>query len=431
MNLSVPVETHSAGTTPRSIIQSKVATLGALSQDPFFIVDLGVVKRKHQQFQKLLPRVQPFYAIKCNPDDAVIELLAQLGAGFDCASRAEIEQVRSYNVAPENIIYANPCKQPSMIKYAAEENVAMMTFDNLDEISKIKSIYPTAKLVLRILADDPNATSRLGLKFGAHEETVPMLLARARSLNADIVGVSFHVGSGCSDASVYGMAVEAARRTFDLARDYGFNMNLLDIGGGFPGLDTGRITFPQIAEVVETALSKHFPEVAFPNLRVIAEPGRFYVQASHTLSVAVTSKRAVTFPCVRDASDYSTSDSSGDESLSPSSPSSGAPGRPGFMYYINDGIYGSFNCIIFDHQHCHPTLLFPPTDVSKNEIFPCSIWGPTCDCIDIINKNARLPELDVGDWLVFDHMGAYTRCAASNFNGFAKPHIYYVNIEQE
>lgn len=101
--------------------------------------------------------------------------------------------------------------------------------------------------------------------------------------------------------------------------------------------------------------------------------------------------------------------------------------------YINDGMYGSFNCIMFDHQHPEPYALTvarsPVTHGPSHEDVAqklASVWGPTCDSIDCVAPLCRLPAaLDVGDWLGFDQMGAYTICAASNFNGFETSEVHY------
>jgi ornithine decarboxylase len=119
----------------------------------------------------------------------VVKLLASLGIGFDCASKTEIQQVLDLGVEPTRIIYANPCKQASFVRYAAQQNVAKMTFDNAEELYKIKKHYPDAELVLRILTDDSNSTCQLGLKFGAPLDTVPHLLKTAKQLELNVVGV--------------------------------------------------------------------------------------------------------------------------------------------------------------------------------------------------------------------------------------------------
>lgn len=130
-----------------------------------------------------------FLAVKCNPDPMVVKMLAALGTGFDCASKAEIEQVLNLGVEPSRIIYANPCKQRSFIRYSQKHNVRKMTFDNAEELYKIKALYPEAELVLRILTDDSNSLCQLGLKFGAPLETTGRLLRLARELNLNVIGV--------------------------------------------------------------------------------------------------------------------------------------------------------------------------------------------------------------------------------------------------
>ena len=166
--------------------------------------------------------------MKCNPDPHILSLLLDEGCGFDCASKAEIQMLLDLNCAPERLIYANPCKQASHLRFAAEHNVRLMTFDNKEELFKIKQHHPNAQLVLRIITDDSNALCKLSLKFGACLKTVPELLAVVRELNLDLVGVSFHVGSGCFAVSAFEDAVLRARKVFDIAQDFGFQMNLLD-----------------------------------------------------------------------------------------------------------------------------------------------------------------------------------------------------------
>ena len=111
-------------------------------------VDLGDVYRQHMRWKKHLKRVTPHYAVKCNPDPTVIKLLAALGTGFDCASKTEIEQVLKLGVDPSRIIYAQPCKTKSYLRYTVKQNVKQMTFDNTDELYKIKEIAPEAELYL-------------------------------------------------------------------------------------------------------------------------------------------------------------------------------------------------------------------------------------------------------------------------------------------
>ncbi|KAF9432216.1 hypothetical protein BGZ76_011097 [Entomortierella beljakovae] len=385
----------------------------AESENAYYVADLGEVYRQHLRWKTLLPRIEPFFAMKCNPDPMVMRLLASLGAGFDCASKNEIQSVLDIGVDPSRIIYANPCKQNSFVKYAYNNNVRMMTFDNAEELHKIKRFHPDAQLVLRILTDDSKSLCKLGLKFGAPLDTTASLLATAQELELDVIGVSFHVGSGCFDANAFGEAVIRARRVFDQAKDYGFDFKFLDVGGGFPSAHvTEGITFEKVASILGSTVDTLFG----PEIRVIAEPGRYYVGSAFTLATQVIARRTIK----RDISEIFETQSE----------------NPSHMYYINDGMYGSFNCIMFDHQVCDPQVLLRDGEFAyKQQLMDsrsyASVWGPTCDSIDCITPKTSLPLLGSGDWLYFENMGAYTITAASQFNGFKTSEILYTTTEQD
>ncbi|KAF5379680.1 hypothetical protein D9615_005807 [Tricholomella constricta] len=380
------------------------------AEKAFFVADLSQVYRQHQRWKTSLPEIQPFYAVKCNPDPYVIRLLAALGAGFDCASNGEISQVLSVGgIDPARIIFANPCKAVSFIRSAGKMGVETMTFDNADELYKIARAHTSAKLVVRILTDDSKSLCAFGIKFGAPLNTVPGLLAKARELGLDVVGVSFHVGSGCYDPSVYTDAISRARAVFDMGKEAGYTFSLLDVGGGFEDA-----LFEQAAAVLTEAIDQHFPDRHAQKLRIIAEPGRFYVSKAFKLAANIIARRAPLTGASETDMDMDTPEASD---------------QPGVMYYINDGVYGSFNCILFDHQVIHPFVLSMNGSFHVRESEPqklSSVWGPTCDSIDCVSPRTTLPSaLQVGDWLGFDNMGAYTVCAASQFNGFEVSNVTY------
>lgn len=388
-------------------------TLGAEGRedtdDAFYIVDLADVLLKHQKWVSLLPRVEPFYAMKCNNDPVLLKMLTGLGIGFDCASKIEMQTMLSMGVPPSKIVYANPCKQASHLRFSAEHGISLMTFDNEMELHKIKKLYPTARLLLRIRTDDSKSLCQLGMKFGAPLKQCRHLLKVAFDLKLNVIGVSFHVGSGCYDANAYGTAVLAARSVFDLAIQIGFDFTILDIGGGFPGAPDAAITFEEVCSLLNPLLEEHFPVSS--GVQIIAEPGRFYSASAFTLVVNVVARRTV----------------KGSQLKECDKTANGAVFKDtdelGFMYYVNDGVYGSFNCLMFDHATVLPEVLSVKDEETKK--FPSSIWGPTCDSLDCISKGVMLPKVNVGDWLFFRNMGAYTCSAASTFNGFNKPPKYY------
>lgn len=355
-------------------------------KEPFYILDISKVVELFTKWKQELGIVKPFYAVKCNPEPALLGAMAALGSCFDCASKAEIEAVLAVGVAPDRIVYANPCKAESHIKYAATVGVNLTTFDSVEEIKKLQKWHPKCKVLLRIqTSDDGEARCPLGSKYGAFpEEVVPLLLA-AKEAEITVSGISFHIGSGAEKSEVFSGAIAAAKDAFDTANQLNMpNMTILDIGGGF----TSGSMFEEASEVIKSALEKYFNKV--PHLQVISEPGRYFAETPFTLATNIIGKR------VR-------------EKLR--------------EYFINDGLYGSMNCILYDHATVTALPLACLSDcrnpMCKGKIqYQSIVYGPTCDALDTILKGYELPELYVGDWLIFPNMGAYTAAAGSSFNGF-------------
>jgi ornithine decarboxylase len=226
-----------------------------------------------------------FPAVKCNPDPYIIRLLAGLGTGFDCASNNEISQILDVGgIDRSKIIFANPCKPVSFIRNAAKRGIDMMTFDNADELYKIARAHPRAKCVIRILTDDSKSLCAFGIKFGAPLATVPGLLAKAKELNIDVIGVSFHVGSGCYDPSVYVDAINRAHSVFEMGKQAGYAFKLLDVGGGFEDS-----LFEEAATFLKQAIELYFPDRQ--GIKIIAEPGRFFVSKAFRLAANVIARR--------------------------------------------------------------------------------------------------------------------------------------------
>lgn len=378
----------------------------------FYIVDLSHIIQSYQRWVQLLPRVKPFYSIKCNPNLVICRLLSILGAGFDLASRAEYDLVANY-VHSDRLIYSHPCKDPQTLEYLKSRGVDLMVVDNPYELDKIKTIYPSARLLVRIKVNDRDSQCPLNRKFGldpSNLDTIHQFFQYARQLNLQITGVSFHVGSNCRNPIQYQQALEQSRQVFDIALSYGYQMSLLDIGGGFTGQDSidDQHLFEQACQTINQCLDQLFAYI--PNLQVIAEPGRYFVQSAQTLVFQIIGKSCLHAPNVN--------------------------GQKTFSYYINDSLYGSFNCIIYDHAH--PTLKYLPKshvhsvsegqDNSSINTYPSIFYGQTCDSLDLISQDPslKLPELSIGDYGYVVCFGAYTNAGASTFNGFPVPAFYYL-----
>jgi len=388
----------------RSIIREYISDRSngdrSISDEPFYIVDLDKVEDQYNKWVENLPAIQPFFAVKSNPDSNIIDLLANLGCNFDCASKNELINIMSVVNDADRIIFANPCKISSHLMYARDNKIGMMTFDSIEELEKIYNIYPEARLLLRISVDDTNSMCKFNSKFGCREGNIPKIFERIKSLQMNLAGFSFHVGSGCSDASSFYNAIKDCAASYKLSLDYGFSPppHIIDIGGGFPGVDK-NIKFIDICDNINKAITDYFSFSPYINkqIRFIAEPGRYFTEATHTLVINVIAKKK----------------------------------EAGVIkYYLNDGIYGSFNCINYDHQKPALIPLLPrdEDDARYNSTF----FGPTCDSLDCLYKDVPFVELNVGEWLYIENFGAYTVSPSSSFNGFSvtnKKYIYRYNTD--
>lgn len=361
------------------------------SDQPFFIVNLAEVIKKINQWREKLPRVQAYYAIKCNPDDVIIKLMSSMEMCFDCASKNEISKVISAGVSPDKIIYANPCKMVEQIKYARANDVDLMTFDSAHELYKIKLYHPSAKLVIRIQTDDSKSRCKFNCKFGVSLDQVDELLQIAKYMDLDIVGVSFHVGSGCEDENVFRTALNDCRKVYDMAEEKGFKFELVDIGGGFPGDSDEQ--FEKMSHVLNSSIDEFFKD---KDIKFIAEPGRYFVTSAYTLITSVINKKVV-----KNVDDNNSKH---------------------IVYYLSESVYGSFNNTVFDHAQ----LKLMPFNERNEKQYDCTIYGPTCDSMDKIMINCKLPDLSIGEVIYVENMGAYTIAASSNFNGFPSTECKYI-----
>jgi len=363
------------------------------SERAFYIIDLGELTNSFSNWMRCLPDVHPYYAIKCNPNPVILEALAALGANFDCASENEIKTIIEITKDPTRIIFANPCKMSSQIRYARANDVDMMTFDCEEELYKIKLYHPYAKLILRLAVDDSNSICKFNKKFGCKLEQVEELLTIAKTLKLAVVGFSFHVGSGCKSVNNFYDAISDCRKAADVAKKLGISVEIIDIGGGFPGTDR-VIKFEDIAKRVNDGIQDFFADDLNENkIRFIAEPGRYFAESTHTLVLNVIGKKKMM-------------DEKGEI----------------IVYYLNDGIYGSFGCIYFDHNN--PTIL--PFNERDGKLNRSRLFGPTCDSIDLIADEIMLPELAIGEWCYVENFGSYTIASSSNFNGFKTSIFKYI-----
>jgi ornithine decarboxylase len=363
---------------------------------PLFVVDHKVLRENYAQFRKYLPRVQVYFAVKANADPAIVQTLYAAGASFDVASIAEFMIVhRMIEHLPDKerqafiwdrIIYANPIKAVETLELL-EPYKPLVTYDNHEEVIKIARHAPHSGLVLRLLVPNTGSMVELSSKFGAEPGEAVDLITFAQNNKLEVEGLSFHVGSQCTNPKNYSEALHLAAGIFEEARSRGVNLKLLDIGGGFPAhYDASVPSFTQVARMISTELDRLFPAP----IEILAEPGRFLVASAATAVTQIIGKAV----------------------------------RSGKLcYYINDGVYQTFSGVIFDH--CQ----YPLKSFKKGPTQICSVFGPTCDALDTISMTDELPDLEMGDLLYAENIGAYSAASSTYFNGFPPAKVVHLNQE--
>jgi len=362
---------------------------------PLFVVDHKVLRANYLQFKKYLPRVQAYYAVKANPDPSIIKTLYGMGASFDVASMPEFLIVHENikRLPPrqrqdyiwDKIIYANPIKAIEALEQL-DQYKPLVTYDNLEEIQKVKKHAPHAGLALRIKVPNTGAMVELSSKFGAAPGEAVDLIQAAFDAGLVVEGLSFHVGSQCTNFENYVQALHLAAGIFKEAWDRGYQqVKILDIGGGFPAhYDKNVKPFRELARRLNSEFDRLFPK----HMEILAEPGRFLVATAATLVAKIIGK------AVRDGKT---------------------------CYYINDGVYHTFSGIVFDHCKYHVRAF------KKGPTGICAVYGPTCDALDTISLAEALPDLERGDLVYSENIGAYSHASSTYFNGFPPARVLHIN----
>jgi ornithine decarboxylase len=364
---------------------------------PLFIIDHEVFRENYRRLRRYLPRVGLYYAIKANPQPSIIKTLYPLDSGYDVASLQEYQQVISnipkgklkgkkmHDFIWDKIILANTIKPVGTLQQIANYNT-LMTYDNADELLKIKAHCPDAGLICRLKVQNVGSMVELSSKFGVEPGDAPNLIERAFKLGLSVEGLSFHVGSQCCNIDNYINALEAAAAIFKEVEARGYRLRLLNIGGGFPvPYDQTVPDFAVFAGQLRQEIDRLFP----PEVEVVAEPGRFIAATAATLVVSVI----------------------------------GRSFRDGKMvYYIDDGVYHTLSGVVFDHCPYHFNSF------RKGETKISAVVGPTCDAFDTVSTAEQLPELEIGDLLYVNNIGAYSIASSTYFNGFPPAKVLDLNF---
>jgi ornithine decarboxylase len=362
---------------------------------PLFIIDHNKIRENYRTFKRNLPRVQCYYAVKANSNQEIIKTLFDEGSSFDVASYNEFMQVYEYirhydrRVKDfyiwDKIIFSNTIKDRDTLKKIKRYR-PLVTYDSVEELKKIKKNCDTAGLVLRLKVPDTGSQVEMSSKFGAEPGDAANLVKQAFDSGLVVEGLSFHVGSQCTNFDNYTAALSITSEIFNDARKKGYNLKIVDIGGGFPvPYDSRAPQFEKLAEVINSECDRLFPR----DIEIIAEPGRFMVATTAVLVSEIIGKAR------RDGK---------------------------IFYHINDGVYHTFSGVVYDHWLPN----FTAFKRGKKEV--CAVVGPTCDSFDKISVSEQLPaNLEIGEYLYTVNIGAYSTASSTKFNGFEGAKILHVN----
>ena len=361
---------------------------------PVVVVDHDILRANYAKFRRYLPKIQAYYAVKANPAPEIIRTLYGAGASFDVASMPEFmlvyENIKHLPASEQQdfiwdkIVYANPVKPRETLE-ALDRYKPLVTYDNPAELKKIKQHAPNAGLILRLRVPNTGSMVELSSKFGCDPGEAVDLIEEAFRAGLVVEGLSFHVGSQCTNFENFVQALNLAAAVMREAKSRGREIKILDIGGGFPvPYDRHVKPFSVLAGKINAEIRRLFPG----DVEILAEPGRFLVATAVTLVAKVIGK------AIRDGKT---------------------------CYYIDDSVYHTFSGIIFDHCQYHVKAF----KRGKPEI--SAVFGQTCDGLDTISQSEELPELEIDDLVYSENIGAYSNASSTWFNGFPPAKVVHVN----
>lgn len=351
---------------------------------PTLVVSRSRVAAQYDALAAGLGQAAIHYAVKANPEPQIIRTLVKKGSGFDCASRGEIELCLAQGAKVEQISFGNTIKRASDVAFAYGVGVTLFAADSEAELEKIARHAPGARVYIRLIVENSLADWPLSRKFGCADSAVPGLLEYAVQLGLVAYGLSFHVGSQTGKAEYWNPVLDQVAAVWHGARDAGYDLQLLNLGGGFPAFYGQNVEGPRrYAASVIAAVERRFGKVA----HLMAEPGRGMVaEAGHIAAEVMLVSR-------KSSSDLHR------------------------WVYLD---IGRFSGLAETEGEAIRYQIATPHD--GGETGPCVLAGPSCDSADILyeKRPINLPlALRDGDRVMIRNCGAYTSSYSSvGFNGF-------------
>jgi ornithine decarboxylase len=348
---------------------------------PFLLIDREKVREKTSLIGRHIKNSKVFYAVKANPDIEILRFLNGLKLKFEIASEGELEILSTMGVEPSRIISSNPVKSLKFLKAAASYGLNRFSFDSTEEVEKLANMVPGCNVYVRLSVPNEGSEWPLSKKFGVELEDAASLLLHAKAKGLRPAGITFHVGSQCTNIYNWNIALDKAKLLWDLAVEKDINLRLLNIGGGYPIKYTKNVVdIETIEKNVNNLIYERFPG----DVEVHIEPGRAVVGDAGIFVTTVIGKAR-----------------RGDDD----------------WVYIDVGVFNGLMESVGGIKYSYIVESREETRAGKR----WTIAGPSCDSFDVIDKNVSLPEPQVGSLMLILSSGAYTVSYASEFNGFSIP----------
>ncbi len=350
-------------------------------ETPFLLIDSDTVREKASLIGRDIKNSKVFYAVKANPDREILRFLNELNLGFEISSEGELEILSSLGIEPERIISSNPVKSLKFLRLASSYGINYFSYDSEDEIEKLSKFVPHCNVYVRLSVPNEGSEWPLSKKFGVELDKAAALLYAAKEKGLNPVGITFHVGSQCTNIYNWHIAIDKAKALWSKAERDGLKLTLLNIGGGYPINYTKHvISIDAIEKEVNSLIYDSFPE----DVEIHIEPGRAVIGDAGVLVTTVTGKASRT-----------------DEE----------------WLYIDVGVFNGLMESVGGIKYSYIVESYKHTRSKKR----WTLAGPSCDSFDVIAKNVALPEPNIGNLILILSAGAYTVSYASEFNGFSIP----------
>jgi ornithine decarboxylase len=363
-------------------------------QTPSLVLDFATISHNYNRFTHSFPNGDVFYAMKANASFDIVQMVVNRGGGLEIASLAELEKSLRAGATGERIICSNPIKNPQFLQRMNDSGVYAVVVDSTFEVEKVARYMPGARVYVRLAVDNTGSVLPLAGKFGVDSDTALMLCDLAREHGLTPIGVSFHVGSQCLNPNNWVNAIAACGALWRRAAAHGHRFTFLDIGGGFPAGHYHDVTIPTIeaiGDAVNAAIVQHIPFT--PDLFLVLEPGRGLSGEAGQLVTTVEGK---------------------------------AQRGEATWLYLDAGV---FNGLMETFEGFPPVVRLLADDADDRPLVRYTLAGPSCDSSDVMARDMEMPEVHIGERLIFIDVGAYTNEYAVPFNGFPIPEVVSLNLE--